>query len=817
MHLWGCVGMMWAQIFSLQGEVRTPDGEPLSHTIVRLPQTGFQTVSNAEGRFTLSVAAETLIIELKHLGYRPRRDTLYRGQASSLYTFVLYPQEVRLGGVIITEGGKDPAEILVRKAIAAKAQNRGCLPAFRVETYTLFTARWLEPPSPLLQKLIKQPIGRQDVLLMSETFSHIYFVAPDNYREEILRSRFVGTRSYSFLGGWIFQGFDPYGERLSLEEITETPFVLPLAKDAPLYYRYRLIGSYWEEDNLFYKIAIEPQSRSSPCVEGYILLADESYALVGLEWQVRKGRPIRYADSLGVRVTYVSLGGCYQIGEISFRGHFRVSLPLAEIALIGEGYAAYRRYDRLVLSSSKKPRRKQGTPPPRSSSSVRAETLQVERLDFGEMVRILPQAEKGSSAFWDSIRQAPLDTQQLLYLARHDTMIAEQDTASRQRGRSFRVSPAGIRWSHRQTFPLGYREMGLQAEWISYTPLEGWTLPLYLIWKQRRDNIIWETSALLRYGLGWQRIAPLCRIERQTTTYPLWRVQLAGGIQIQEPTEFVQIPFFWNVVYRLVGRETGWQGYPSPFLQVGIRRYLHRTVEAQLQLRWDERAENPQREPIYSALRGRLWIEWRPGTRTFTTPRSTRFLSPDRVLTWFAQGGVETACIKERLLTSLSVGGGPRLSVSPFGRVELFMGGAWQSFQPPWADGLYIPATALLFHRGAFQFTERTPYESMGRWASFLFLSWLPEGAILRLFPLLKRTSWKEVVTVRALYTASARLWHLEGSLYLTEVNLRFRKTGIGPSLSFGLHVGGERQTLRLTLAVGSFGTSPPLLKPPSS
>ncbi len=60
--------------------------------------------------------------------------------------FVLTAQEVRLPGVVITEAGQDPGEILIRKAIAAKAANRACLPAFQAETYTLYTIRWAEPP-----------------------------------------------------------------------------------------------------------------------------------------------------------------------------------------------------------------------------------------------------------------------------------------------------------------------------------------------------------------------------------------------------------------------------------------------------------------------------------------------------------------------------------------------------------------------------------------------------------------------------------------------------------------------------------------------
>lgn len=824
---YGLLGsLLWAQVFSIHGEVRTPSGEALSHVIIRLPQTGYQTVSSADGRFTVNAALDTIILELRHLGYRTLRDTLYRSDGRTAYTFTLYPQEVRLGGVIITEGGKDPGELLIRRAIAAKARNRSCLSSFRTETYTLFTLRWLEPPGALLQRLTNRALADREVLYMSETFSHIYFVAPDKYREEIVRSRVVGTQQYSFIGGWIFQGFDPYGERLSLSEITETPFILPLAQDAPLHYRYRLMGSFWEEDGFFYKIAVEPRSRQSPCVEGYVVLADESYALVGLEWQVKAPRPIRYTDSIGVRATWVPVGGCYLLGELSFKGHFRVSLPVGSLAFVGEGYAAYRKYQALLQQKQKPEPPKKSTSaagqvvPASTDSLIRPapaaiETLRVERLDFGEFVRILPDAAEAPAAFWDSLRQAPLDSTQLAYIGQHDSMIAQRETTAVRRRGQLAITGIGAGWTRFYQVREGYARTALSLQLTGYTPLEGWVIPLTARYERsgKRAGISFRVSG--RYGTGWRRILPIAAAEWSGQQYPQWRWRLAGGMDIREPTDFVQVPILWNALYRAVGQVTPWQGYERSFVEVSLRRYLHRTTEAEVRLSRDRRATGPERETFYEATRTAAWLYWRPGTRTFTTPRSTRFIPPEGVFTTEIRFGAEVAWLRTAPLFSMCASLDARLSISPLGRIETQLGGAWQNHPAPWADRLYIPTAALIFHRSYSDFVKWAPYESPGTWTTSGILGWLPEGSLLRLLPVLRRTSWQEALVLRALYTESAG-WHLEGSLFLHQLNLRLRKTGLARPLSIGFHSGfiGRTRSGAITVAIGDILSPLSLPKP---
>lgn len=818
--------MLWAQFYTFRGQVVEEGGQPLPYAIIRLPQTGFQTVSGADGRFTLNFLRDTLEIEVRRLGYRTHRETLYSADTAQVRLIRLQPQEVRLPSVVITGSGENPADILIRRAIAAKDKNRACLPAYQVETYTLYTLRWKEPPGPLLRKYLSISTEKGEVLFMAEALSRAYFSPPNKYREEILHSRIVGTRNYSILGSWILQGFDPYGERISLPDLTEAPFILPLAQDAFLYYRYRLVGEYWDDTGFFYKIAVEPRSPTSPCVEGYVVIADESYAIAGLEWAVTGKRPIRYVDTLWVQATSVPVGTCYQLGEVSFRGNFQVSLPVGALKVRGEGYAAYRKYRLLVQESRSSTGKERRSPPvspkpedPASSLASRqtspVETLRVERLDFGEFVRVMPEAEKSGRSFWDSLRTAPLDSAQMAYLSYQDTLLRKRDSLARRSESRLAPSFRGLFWSRNWRTAEGRRGVRVGMVWPFFTRLEGWVVPVQIGFEKEGAGAEWEVEAFLRYGVGWQRLAPSGVVRWQQRRFPLMRLSLRGGVVVQEPTDFSQVPLLWNTFYRLAGFSTPWRGYARPLLEGEAVGYLHRTWEGGLRVGWDKRGASPEGERSYEAIRLAGFLKWQPGTRLFSTPRRTLLLPPDRVWRTEVELSAEAAHFSQGWLFSASIAPTAYLSISPLGALELRLGASWQNQVAPWADALY-PATApLYFHRYYTDWVRWPLYLSGGQWIAQGMITWLPQGGILRLLPLLRRTAWRENLSCRLLY-APEKGWHAELSFYLMDINLRLRRTGAFRPLSVGVHTGvrGLYRTGAVTLAIGNPSARSLLLKP---
>ncbi len=323
----------------------------------------------------------------------------------------------------------------------------------------------------------------------------------------------------------MLQGFDPYGERLAIPEITKSPLVLPLANDAPLYYRYKIIGEVWDGEEFSYRIAFEPKNPQTG-LPGYLILADESYALRGMELSPHRcaGNAVRrhHPPSHAIRPSRSLLGSA----EIQFRARLKVELLGFQIAFLAEGHFLYRRYTLLQVQKPRSaPAARRPTPstpsPPsdKASAAFHLDTVAIVRLDFSERLRVLEGAEKPENAFWDSLRRVPLDTFQQRYIQQSDSLLQREDPASPspKRRPSFSLRSEGLELSMRRGKGDATWSSELVGLWPGYTTLEGWVLQGKGAIQHARRGALWEGAfsrpryadrAAPRAARSWLHLSP---------------------------------------------------------------------------------------------------------------------------------------------------------------------------------------------------------------------------------------------------------------------------------------------------------------------
>ncbi len=808
---------LYAQTTLLKGRVETQAGEPLPHALVRLPQSGFQVLTRADGTFQLYLSEGPTPLEIRYLGFVPYRETLLVSAPDPIErTFRLRPQDIRLPSVIITEGNVNPADLLIRRAIAQKRTNRTCLPAYRSEIYSLFTVRLSDGLPPILERLLKKqndslPPG--GIVYMSEALSDADFQPPNKYKETIRYSRVVGTRQYGFTGLWVLQDFDPYGERLSIPEITKNPLVLPLAGDALLYYRYKITGEVWDGEEFSYKIAFEPKNPQIG-LQGYLILADESYALRGIEGFLTAAQGTQYVDTIRLTMQYAPVGPCWAPAETQLRARLKVELLGLQLTFLAEGHFLYRRYTLLQVQKTRSaPAARRPTtsplppPPDKASAAFHLDTVVVGRLDFSERLRVLEGAEKPENAFWDSLRKVPLDTFQQRYIQQSDSLLQREDSAptSSRRRPGFSLGSEGLELSIRRGKGDVTWSSELVALWPGYTTLEGWVLQGKGAIQRVSKGALWEGAFRVRYGTGWRRALPEAGFTYQRRRFPPFTGELWAGWQAREGPDFIQIPLLWNTVFYLLRQEALLQVYDRFYARARGTYRWHRSWYSALELTYDHRPTSPTRESYYPAYRVSLFTEWSPGTQLYRTPRSTLLLPPEGPSQITLQTGQEIARLPDRYLWTGYLGLIPTLSISPWGRLQWHQALVLQSDSAPWADRLFTSAQPLPLHRYYTDLLFWPLYEPAGRYSYQTHAQWDLERALLRHLPLLRKTQWQEHLSFRTLYTEGR--WHAEGSIWLTRIALGIGRWRSGLFLSFGAHygfVGYNRGIWRLTVAIGT-------------
>ena len=806
----------YGQTVLLMGRVESMEGDPLAYALVRLPESGFQILTRADGSFQLNLSEGRTLLEIRYLGFSPHQETLFVAPPGPITrTFRLRRQDIRLPSVMITEGGANPADILIRRTIERKKANRTCLPAYRSEIYSLFTVRLPEGLPAFLDKLLKKdgdslPPG--GIIFMSEALSEVDFQPPSKYKETIRYSRIVGSRRYGFTGLWILQGFDPYQDRLSIPEITRSPLVLPLATDALTYYRYKIIGEVWDNDGFMYKIAFEPKNPQIG-IQGYLLIADESYALRGIDGMITQQQGSEYVDTIHLRMQYAPVGPCWAPAEIQLRARVKLEALGQKFAFLAEGQFLYRRYTLLRkegparLPSSRK---SQPVAPPAPMDTIRKafrlDTVTVKRLDFSERLRIMEGAERPENAFWDSLRKVPLDTFQQFYIQESESLLKARDTVSaRGLRRSFSLSGRGpefsLRWgktdySWQSRFTLG---------WPGYTALEGWVFRGTAAFQSQGEAASWEGAVRVRYGAGWDRLLPEAGFSYRRSRFPPFSWEVWGGREAREGPDFVQVPLLWNTFSYLLFREAPLQVYDRLYVRSRWAYRWHRSWRSAMALTYDRRPATPNRESYYPAYRLSFFTEWAPGTQLYRTPRSTIILPPEGPFQVTVRTGYEIALLPDRYLWSAALGIKSLLSISPWGQWQWDQSVSWQSSLAPWGDRLFPNVQPLPLHLRYTDLFFWPLYRPAGRYSYQTQAQWDLSRALLRYLPLLRKTSWQEHLSFRALYTEAR--WHAEASFWLTRIALGLGRWRSGLWLSLGAHyslLGYHQGLWRISFAIGT-------------
>src|SRR5258708_37574364 len=106
---------------------------------------------------------------------------------------------------------------------------------------------------------------------------------PDQVHEEMISSKVSGSnRAFSFNRATDIK-VNFYENYQSWGEISLRPLISPIADNALIYYKYKLIGETVENGKTVNKIQVIPRREHDPCFEGYVYIQDDSWRLVDLD------------------------------------------------------------------------------------------------------------------------------------------------------------------------------------------------------------------------------------------------------------------------------------------------------------------------------------------------------------------------------------------------------------------------------------------------------------------------------------------------------------------------------------------------------
>ena len=275
---------IYGQQYTLTGKIcDSISKEPLSFANLRIERTSRGTSANIEGIYELRLDKGEYKIIVSYIGYRS--DTAEVNLSSNFHLNIsLEPISINLPDVVIRPG-ENPANEIIRNAIAAKHKREEKLNSYTFESYTKGLIKTTKDIS-ANNRSISIDLSTQDTAQLKitgilENQARGYYKKPDYYKDEIIaRKQSANTPPTINLltGGRLIQNL--YGDDV---EFFGKPLPSPLNDDALDYYYFMVEDRVAMDDLNIYQIYFVTREENDPGFSGRIFIADSLFTLMKVD------------------------------------------------------------------------------------------------------------------------------------------------------------------------------------------------------------------------------------------------------------------------------------------------------------------------------------------------------------------------------------------------------------------------------------------------------------------------------------------------------------------------------------------------------
>jgi hypothetical protein len=567
----------------VSGTVRDEKGNVLPYSSILIKGTTRGVTAGGDGRYSIELAQGQHTLVCQYVGYGRQEKTVSVGEVGLVVDFQLSPLQLSMAEVVVRPGGEDPAYAIIRHAIKRRRDYENPLDSFTCEAYikTLMRTRGL--PKRILGKKIeeadKKDIGvdsaGKGIIFLSESLTKVAFKRPDKVKLEVLSGRQSGSNGYGFSIP-TFINFYKNNVAVLGDQLNPRGFVSPIADAALNYYRYKFLGSYFEDGKEINEIQVIPKRKYEPLFSGTIDIIEGEWRIHSLDLRLLKESQLEILDTLEIRQIHAPVQGAS--GSAGAPGAGKASevwqvksqviyftIRILGIDAVGNFLNVYNNYD--IAPVFRK------------------------RFFNNVLIRYDTAGNKKTRAYWDSIRPLPLEPDEKVnYVIRDSIYRYNRDSMGTKRNRDSLLKRQGRvtaeqllltgfdRSNYRQPRPLRYSMEGLLPG-LSFNTVEGVNLKLTGTLRKRLPG---ETGDLsfsphFRYGFtnrefnAWGELSLDRRSfnrEGEEVSASRQRWTMAGGRRVVQYNLDNPISEPVNALYTLFGGQNYMKIYESMFAEM---------------------------------------------------------------------------------------------------------------------------------------------------------------------------------------------------------------------------------------------------------
>jgi hypothetical protein len=294
------------------GTVFNEKGDLLPYSSITVKGSTIGASANNRAKFAIPLSPGTYTVTCQHIGYATQEKIITITALDEEVPFVLKEQKLQMKEVIIKSNGEDPAYQIIREAIKKRSFYGKQVNAFTCDLYGKDMIKLRRLPKKIFGKKIPDD-DRQEMMLdtlgmgiiyLSESVAKVAAQQPNKFKMQVVSSRVSGSSGFGFSFP-TFISFYQNTVSIFAEQLNPRGFVSPIADGAIGFYKFKFLGSFWENGKEINSIRVIPRRNYEPLFSGIINITENDWRIHSADLILSKKSQLEVIDTLQITQFYV--------------------------------------------------------------------------------------------------------------------------------------------------------------------------------------------------------------------------------------------------------------------------------------------------------------------------------------------------------------------------------------------------------------------------------------------------------------------------------------------------------------------------------
>lgn len=296
----------------IYGTVFNNKGDLLPYASITIKATSIGASANNNARFSFAVSPGTYTVICQHIGYAKQEKKVVVNKTDEEIIFILAEQKLDMKEVVIKSGGEDPAYNIIRQAIKKRPFYDKQVERLACGLYTKDFIKLRNLPDKILGRKIPEEDRREmgvdssgkGMVYLSESVAKVYLQQPDKLKMEVQSSRVSGSDGFGFTFP-TFISLYKNNVNVSTDRFNPRGFVSPIADGAISMYKFKYLGSFYEDGKEINSIQVIPRRNYEPVFSGVINITEDDWRIHSFDLKLTKKAQLELMDTLQITQIHI--------------------------------------------------------------------------------------------------------------------------------------------------------------------------------------------------------------------------------------------------------------------------------------------------------------------------------------------------------------------------------------------------------------------------------------------------------------------------------------------------------------------------------